>query len=157
MVVFSHFNTIFNMPIINIFNTPWNFNIVYNMHYSFQHTLKFSTCCFNIVFNTYYSFQHTLKFSTCCFNIVFNPILQFSTCFEMFNMLFNTPWNIQHSFELALQFSTWAEIFNILFQHTLTIVYCRFRIVFLQWRFSLTRVNRLVIGYITQWSMKLNR
>ena len=28
------------------------------------------------------------------------------------------PWNIQHSFELALQFSTHTEMFNMLFQHS---------------------------------------
>ena len=48
----------------------------------------------------------------------FQYILQFLKCLENFNMFFNTPWNIQHSFELALQFSTHTEIFNMLFQHS---------------------------------------
>ena len=78
MVFFLYFNTVFNivfnMPNINIFNTPWNFDIAFNMHYSFQHMLKFSTCCLNIVFYTYYSFQHALKFSTC-----FQHTLKYST------------------------------------------------------------------------------
>ena len=100
MVFFSYFNMVFNMvfnmPNINIFNTPWNFDMkVFNMRYSVQHMLKFSTCCFNIVFYTYYSFQHALKFQH----------------------VFNTPWNIQHSFEHALQFSTCTEILNT--QHVL--------------------------------------
>ena len=30
---------VFKMPNINIFNTPWNFNIAFNMRYSFQHML----------------------------------------------------------------------------------------------------------------------
>ena len=68
------FNMVFNMPNIKIFNTPWNFDIVFNMCYSFQHMLKLSTCCFNIVFNTYYSFQHALKFST-----FFKHTLKYST------------------------------------------------------------------------------
>ena len=142
MVVFSYFNTVFktvfNMPNINIFNTPWNFDVVFNMHYSFQHTLKCSTCCFNIVFNTYYSFQHALKFSRCfstyleIFNIVLNlhysfqhalklstpffnmcysfqNILKCSTCFFT---VFRTCWKFQHAF---LQFSEHAENFNMLF------------------------------------------
>ena len=78
MVFFLYFNTlfnmVFNMPNINIFNALWNFDIAFNMRYSFQHMLKFSTCCFNIVFYTYYSFQHALKFSTC-----FQHTLKYST------------------------------------------------------------------------------
>ena len=113
------FNMVFNMPNINIFNTPWNFDVVFNMHYSFQHTLKCSTCCFNIVLNLHYSFQHTLKCSTCCFNIVFNTYYSFQHALKFSRCFFNTPWNIQHSFELALQFLTCTETFNTLFQHAL--------------------------------------
>ena len=47
------------------FQHTLKFDIAFNICYSFQHMLKFSTCCFNIVFYTYYSFQHALKFSTC--------------------------------------------------------------------------------------------
>ena len=64
---------------ITDFNTCWNFqhafNIVFNMHYRFQHVLKFSTCFFNMLstkfstcitdFNMHYRFQHVLKFLTC--------------------------------------------------------------------------------------------
>ena len=51
-----------------VFRTYWNFNMLF---YSFQNMLKISTCFF-IVFNTlfqyafnmHYRFQHALKFST---------------------------------------------------------------------------------------------
>ena len=67
--------------------------VVFNMHYSFQHTLKCSTCCFNIVFNTYYSFQHALKFSRC-----------FSTHLEIFNIVLNLHYSFQHSLKLSTHF-----------------------------------------------------
>ena len=98
------FNMVFNMPNINIFNTPWNFDIAFNMCYSFQHMLKFSTCFFFTVFRTYWNFQHAF------FTV-------FRTCwkFENFNMLF---YNFQYSFSIcfqhALQISTCSEIFNTL-------------------------------------------
>ena len=153
MVVFSYFNMVFNMPNINIFKTPWNFDVVFNMHYSFQHTLKFSTCCFNIVLNLHYSFQHTLKCSTCCFNIVFNTYysfqhaLKFSRCFsthlEIFNIVelqfltctetFNTL------FQHALQFSEHTEMFNIVFysfQNMLKISTCFFTVFRTCWKFQ---------------------
>ena len=121
------FNMVFNTPNINIFNTPWNFDIAFYMHYSFQHMLKFSTCFFT-VFRTFwnfnmlfYSFQNILKFQ--------HVFLQFSEHTEIFNMLFysfqnilkfqhafftvfRTYWNFPHAFS---QFSEHAEIFNMLF------------------------------------------
>ena len=130
------------LEICNMFlNTPWNIQHSFELCYSFQHTLKFSTCCFNIVFNTYYSFQHALKFSTCfsthfeIFNIVlkvhysFHHVLKFSThffnmCYSFQNMLkfstcfftvFRTCWKFQHAF---LQFSA---PFSICFQNVLQI------------------------------------
>ena len=141
---FSYFNTVFNMvfntPNINIFNTPWNFDIAFYMHYSFQHMLKFSTCCFNIVFYTYYSFQHALKYSTYFWTCitVFNMRWNFkhTTCVTVFRTFWNfqhafftvfrTFWNFQHAF---LQFSEHTEIFNMLFhsfQNMLKISTCFF-------------------------------
>ena len=140
MVFFSYFNTIFDMvfntPNINIFNTPWNFDIAFYMHYSFQHMLKFSTCCFNIVFYTYYSFQHALQYST-----------WFWTCITVFNMhwnfkhttcitVFRTFWNFQHAF---LQFSEHSEIFNMLFysfQNILKFSTCFFTVFRTYWKFQ---------------------
>ena len=132
MVFFSYFNMVFNMvfnmPNINIFNVPWSFDMVFSMHYSVQHMLKFSTCCFNIVFYTYYSFQHALRFSACfqhtlkystqfwCTEILntqhvlqFQNMLKFWTCFFT---VFRTYWNFHHAF---LQLSEHAENFNMLF------------------------------------------
>ena len=124
------FNMVFNMPNINIFNTPWNFDIAFNMHYSFQYMLKFSTCCFNIVFYTYYSFQHALKFSTHpeISNIVLNMHYSFQHAwnFKHTTTVFRTCWNFQHAF---LQFSEHTEIFNMLFysfQNMLKISTCFF-------------------------------
>ena len=51
---------------------------------------------FNIVFNQHYRFQHTLKFSTrfsTCFWHSFQHALQISTCAEFFNMLFQDVFN----------------------------------------------------------------
>ena len=94
------------------------------MHYSFQHTLKFSTCCFNIVFNTYCSIQHALKFSTC-----------FSTRLEIFNIVLNLHYSFQHE----LQFSEHAEISNMLFysfQNMLKISTCFFTVFRTCWKFQ---------------------
>ena len=125
------------------------FNIILNLHYSFQHTLKCSTCCFNIVFNTYYSFQYALEFSRCfsthleIFNIVLNlhysfqHALKLSTnffnmrysfqnmlkCSTCFFTVFRICWKFQHAF---LQFSDHAENFNMLFysfQHSFSICF----------------------------------
>ena len=103
---------VFNMPNINIFNTPWNFNIVFNMlfQHSFEYILQFSTCLeiFKMFFNTPWNIKHSFELA-----------LQFSTHTEMFNMLF------QHSFQHILQFSTCLEILNIVlnlhysYQHAL--------------------------------------
>ena len=132
---FLYFNTVFNMPNINIFNTTWNFDVFFNMHYSFQHMLKFSTCyfqyilqfsthleIFNIVLNLHYSFQHALKLSTYFFNrrYSFQNMLKCSTCFFT---VFTTCWKFQHAF---LQFSEHAENFNMLFytfQHSFSICF----------------------------------
>ena len=125
-----------------VFHTYWNFqhtsSIVFNMHYRFQHTLKFSTCffntakfsiactlcrsciqtgpIFNIVFNMYYRFKHTLKFSTCFFNIA-----RFSVACTLCRSCIQTGpifFSFQHSFQHALQISTHPEIFNMLFQYS---------------------------------------
>ena len=58
----------FSTCFFTVFRTYWNFNMLF---YSFQNMLKISTCFF-IVFNTlfqyafnmHYRFQHALKFST---------------------------------------------------------------------------------------------
>ena len=58
----------FSTCVFTVFRTYWNFNMLF---YSFQNMLKISTCFF-IVFNTlfqyafnmHYRFQHALKFST---------------------------------------------------------------------------------------------
>ena len=144
MVFFSYFNTVFNMvfnmPNINIFNTPWNFDIAFNMRYSFQHMLKFSTCCFNIVFYTYYIFQLALKFSTCFYTPWnqqgFEP-LQCSTfgfkhttgvtvfrTFWIFNILF-------YSFQNILKFSNANSLKNILKFST-----CFFTVFRTCWKFQ---------------------
>ena len=137
MVFFSYFNMVFNMvfntPNINIFNTPWNFDKAFNVRYSFQHILKFSTCCFNIVFYAYYSFQHALKFSKCFQHTLkyiqhsFEHALQFSTCAEISNT--------QH----ALQFSEHSEIVNMLFysfQNILKYSTCFFTVFRTYWNFQ---------------------
>ena len=118
------------------------FNIVFNMHYRFQHTLKFSTCFFNtarfsiactlcrsciqtcpisnIVFNMHYRFQHVLKFSTCFFNTA-----RFSVACTLCRSCIQTGpicSSFQHNFQHALQISTCTEIFNMLFQHDFNIV-----------------------------------
>ena len=125
MVVFSYFNTVFNMlfnmPNINIFNTPWNFDIVFDMCYSFQHTLKFSTWCFDIVFNIYYSFQLALKLSTC-----------FSTHLE----IFNTVLNLHYSFQHALKSSTHFFNMHYSFQNMLKISTCFFTVFRTCWKFQ---------------------
>ena len=67
----NHFRTWilkFSTCFFTVFRTYWNFNMLF---YSFQNILKISTCFF-IVFNTlfqyafnmHYRFQHALKFST---------------------------------------------------------------------------------------------
>ena len=144
MVVFSYFNRVFNMPNINIFNTPWNFDIVFNIHYSFQHTLKFSTCCFNIVFNTYYSFQYALKFSTCfsthleIFNIVLNLHYSFQHALKCSTCCFNIVLNLHYSysFQYALKFST--HFFNMCysFQNMLKCSTCFFTVFRTCWKFQ---------------------
>ena len=187
MVFFSYFNTVFNMvlntPNINIFNTSWNFDIAFYMHYSFQHMLKFSTCFFT-VFRTFwnfnmlfYSFQNILKFQ--------HAFLQFSEHTEIFNMLFysfqnilkfqyafftvfRTYWNFQHAFS---QFSEHAEIFNMLFlsfkhsfsiclQHALQISTCSEIFNTLQtWKFKTFTVKfyfYVVQIYVNQGSYKLS-
>ena len=56
-------------------------------------------------------FQYTLNFF-----FIFNRYENFKTFsihLEIFNMvLFNTPWNFQHSFPYTLKFSTHLEIFD---------------------------------------------
>ena len=124
VIKIKYFQHGFQHANINIFNTPWNFNIVFNMRYRFQHTLKFSTCCFNIVFNTYCSIQHALKFSTC-----------FSIHLEIFNIVLNLHYSFQHE----LQFSEHAEIFNMLFcsfQNMLKISTCSFTVFRTCWKFQ---------------------
>ena len=106
------------------------FKIVFNMHYRFQHVLKFSTCffntarfsvactlcrsciqtgpIFNIVFNMHHRFQHALKFSTCFFNTA-----RFSIACTLYRSCIQTGpifSSFQHSFQHALQISTLAEI-----------------------------------------------
>ena len=80
----------------------------FNMHYTFQHMLKCSTC--------FFMFQHMLKFSILFFNM-------FSTCITDFNMLWNFQYSFSTCFQHALQISTCSEIFNTLFQHVFNMHY----------------------------------
>ena len=91
------------MTNINIFNTPWIF------WYSFQHALQFLTHAeiFNMLFQ--HSFQHILQFSICL--EIFN---MFSTHFEIFNIVLNIHYIIQHMMKFSTHFS---DMFSTHFKH----------------------------------------
>ena len=152
MVVFSYFNTVFNMPNINIFNTPWNFDILFQ--HSFEYILQFSTCLeiFNMVFNTPWNIQHSfecaLQFSTHTeiFNMLFQHSFQhilqfstcpkFSTCFSTHLEIFNIVLNLHYSFQYALKFSTHFFNMRYSFQNMLKISTCFFTVFRICWKFQ---------------------
>ena len=75
-----------------------------------ENHVKSFKVCWNIVFKMHYRFQHILKFS-------FQHALQISEHSEIFKMLFQDVFNtlefqgvLKHSFQNALQISTHSEI-----------------------------------------------
>ena len=102
----------------------------FNMHYTFQHMLKCSTCFFMFsthaeifntlfqhVFNMCYRFQHALKFSILFFNMFSTCVTDFNSS-EIFNTLFQHVFNMHYRFQHALKFSThFFNMFSTHFKH----------------------------------------
>ena len=122
---FSEHAEIFNM-FFTVFRKCWNFQHAF-LHFS-EHGENFNMIFYNFQHSFSICFQHALQFSTCTeiLNTLFQCVSQFSEHAELFNMFFTVfrkCWNFQHAF---LHFSEHGENFNMIFynfQHSFSICF----------------------------------
>ena len=86
----------------------------WSCHCDFQHALKFLTWFFNMPWNFQHGFQHILKFLT-----------WFSAHLEIFNMDFNTVFNMVHNIG-EFQNSTFDIFYTFNEKSSLTFILCSY-------------------------------